>query len=90
MGERHSGSSEGVDVVPLSLALECAGGSIDLLKLDCEGAEYVILMKAPAEILEHIARIVLEYHDPAAIGRPLELAAPLGSVLANRVVNKGR
>jgi FkbM family methyltransferase len=80
MGTRESGtlaSSERVDVVPLSSVLERAGGSIDLLKLDCEGAEYDILMKAPAEVLKHIARIVLEYHDPAAIGRQLELAAHL-------------
>ena len=80
MGTRESGtlaSSERVDVVPLSSVLERAGGSIDLLKLDCEGAEYDILMKAPAEVLKLITRIVLEYHDPAAIGRQLELAAHL-------------
>jgi FkbM family methyltransferase len=36
---------------------------IDLLKLDCEGAEYEILMKAPASILENIERMIMEYHD---------------------------
>jgi len=35
----------------------------DLLKLDCEGAEYSILMKAPPATLERIQRIVMEYHD---------------------------
>jgi hypothetical protein len=36
---------------------------IDLLKLDCEGAEYAILMGASAESLAHVQRIVMEYHD---------------------------
>jgi FkbM family methyltransferase len=36
---------------------------IDLLKLDCEGAEYEILMKTPASILKKIERIIMEYHD---------------------------
>lgn len=36
---------------------------IDLLKLDCEGAEYDILMNSPAAVLEKIDRIVMEYHD---------------------------
>jgi FkbM family methyltransferase len=37
--------------------------SCDLLKLDCEGAEYSILFNTPQPILEHIQRIVMEYHD---------------------------
>jgi len=36
---------------------------IDLLKLDCEGAEYAILMGASAESLARVQRIVMEYHD---------------------------
>lgn len=37
--------------------------SCDLLKLDCEGAEYSILFEAPQFVLEHIRHIVMEYHD---------------------------
>lgn len=37
----------------------------DLMKLDCEGAEYEILFHAPDEILQRIDRIVMEYHDNA-------------------------
>jgi len=37
--------------------------SCDLLKLDCEGAEYAILFAAPQSIIEHISHIVMEYHD---------------------------
>ena len=35
----------------------------DLLKLDCEGAEYAILFNTPPETLGKIQRIVMEYHD---------------------------
>ena len=37
--------------------------TVDLLKLDCEGAEYEILMTAPAETFAKIPRIIMEYHD---------------------------
>lgn len=37
----------------------------DLMKLDCEGAEYEILFKAPDDMLARIDRIVMEYHDNA-------------------------
>jgi FkbM family methyltransferase len=37
--------------------------SCDLLKLDCEGAEYSILFAAPQSTLEHVRYIVMEYHD---------------------------
>lgn len=37
----------------------------NLMKLDCEGAEYEILFKAPDSILQRIDRIVMEYHDNA-------------------------
>ena len=35
---------------------------VDLLKLDCEGAEYEILIEAPSA-LSKIDRIIMEYHD---------------------------
>lgn len=35
----------------------------DLLKLDCEGAEYGLLLSADEELLLRISRIVLEYHE---------------------------
>jgi FkbM family methyltransferase len=37
--------------------------SIDLLKMDCEGAEYPILLSVPLEVLEKIENIVFEYHE---------------------------
>ena len=57
---------KGVTVNSISLvdALARLGlEACDLLKLDCEGAEYPILLGAPRSALERIQRIVMEYHD---------------------------
>jgi FkbM family methyltransferase len=35
----------------------------DLMKIDCEGAEYPILFNTPDEVLGRVERIVMEYHD---------------------------
>jgi FkbM family methyltransferase len=43
------------------------------LKVDCEGAEYEILLQAPASILARIDRVALEYHDAATLHRHNEL-----------------
>jgi FkbM family methyltransferase len=47
---------------------------VDLLKLDCEGAEYEIISQAPAEIWERVDTVRLEYHQ----GRPEYFVALLG------------
>ncbi|MFH1446736.1 MAG: FkbM family methyltransferase, partial [Chloroflexota bacterium] len=36
---------------------------LDLLKLDCEGAEFEILSEKSAKTLKRIERIIMEYHD---------------------------
>jgi FkbM family methyltransferase len=38
-------------------------GQCHVLKLDCEGAEYGILLNAPNVVLDLIEHIVMEYHD---------------------------
>ena len=35
----------------------------DLMKVDCEGAEYPILFNTPDRVLGRVQRIVMEYHD---------------------------
>jgi FkbM family methyltransferase len=65
-----AGSAMAGAVVVRSISLEQAlqkigAGHCDLLKMDCEGAEYAILFNTPAEILNRIQRIVMEYHDNA-------------------------
>lgn len=42
------------------------GGVCDLLKIDCEGAEYEILPAAAPALWPHIRRILMEYHDALA------------------------
>jgi len=39
----------------------------DLIKMDCEGAEYDMLFNTAPEILQRIGRIVMEYHDGVTI-----------------------
>ena len=60
-------SSQETVTVP-SLSLKDAFQSLrlhhcNLLKLDCEGAEYPILFNAPAAVFDSIDNIVMEYHD---------------------------
>ncbi|MBI5394966.1 MAG: FkbM family methyltransferase [Verrucomicrobia bacterium] len=40
--------------------------TVDFLKLDCEGAEYDILLSTPGRTLSRIRKIVGEYHDLSA------------------------
>lgn len=60
-------SSDDSIVVPsLSLGDALSSNSLgkcDLLKLDCEGAEYAILFEASEGLLHNVERIVMEYHD---------------------------
>jgi FkbM family methyltransferase len=46
--------------------------SIDLLKLDCEGGEYPILLSAAPEVLQRIKNIALEFHEIEGSARLLE------------------
>jgi FkbM family methyltransferase len=60
-------ASQSVRIIP-SLSLADAFDRLglercDLIKLDCEGAEYPILFNAPHSLLDRIERIVMEYHD---------------------------
>jgi len=53
-----------VQAIALTTILEKYGiEKVDLIKLDCEGAEYDILMKAPTSALRRMDRIIMEYHD---------------------------
>jgi FkbM family methyltransferase len=54
-------------VVPCTTLMEIMESNhldhIDLLKMDCEGAEYEILYSTPLPYLERIAAIRMEYHN---------------------------
>ena len=38
-------------------------GQVDLLKIDCEGAEFSIIEDSPVDIFDNVSHIFLEYHD---------------------------
>lgn len=50
-----------------------AHGDIDLLKIDCEGAEYDIVSSTPGAVWSRIRSVRIEFHD----GRTRELVEPL-------------
>ncbi|MDF1519522.1 MAG: FkbM family methyltransferase [Brevefilum sp.] len=53
-----------VRALPLSQVFDAHGiEKLNLLKLDCEGAEYEILSGAFPEVFKKIERIIMEYHD---------------------------
>jgi len=61
--EPHEGSQI-VWSADLKTILEIVGGHVDVMKLDCEGAEYDIFLGAESQTLSQIDNIVGEYHGP--------------------------
>jgi FkbM family methyltransferase len=66
-----------VDVPTVTLA-DAVGSGCDLLKLDCEGAEFEALLRADDDTLIRAQRIILEFHriagSPEVIVRRLDAA----------------
>lgn len=59
-----AGAAVAVECVTLAEAFaRCDIERCDFLKLDCEGAEYEILLAAPSALYARVDRIALEYHD---------------------------
>ncbi len=64
----HGSPSEGAPTVSVEVwsfqqLVEHSGWpEIDLVKLDCEGAEYPILLNTPPEVLKRVRRWAIEYH----------------------------
>jgi FkbM family methyltransferase len=73
--ESPAQSSNALQVPAISLAevISRIGGRCNLLKLDCEGAEYAILFSAPDASLQAIDHIVMEYHDGVTAYSHLDL-----------------
>lgn len=73
-----------VDVPTVTLA-DVVGPGCDLLKLDCEGAEFEALASADDDTLRRARRIILEFHriagSPAVIVDRLETAGMKAKVL---------
>ena len=65
--EGGTGKTLPVPTIRLNDLLERAGGQVDLMKMDVEGAEYAVLHAIAPEALGRIRRIVLEYHAVAGL-----------------------
>jgi FkbM family methyltransferase len=62
LGEAGSTTVE-VLCVPLAEAMAAVGAPVELVKLDCEGAEYDIVLGSDPALWAPVRRVVLEYHD---------------------------
>ena len=62
LGEAGSTTVE-VPCVSLAHAMADLGAPAELVKLDCEGAEYDIVLGSDPALWEPVRRVVLEYHD---------------------------
>jgi FkbM family methyltransferase len=63
----YQAASVSVPTIRLDDLLEDAGGRVDFMKMDVEGAEYSVLHAASPEALRQIRRLTLEYHDAAGL-----------------------
>lgn len=66
--ETRPENARGIMVTVEAVSLEAVISSekikkVNLLKMDCEGAEYEILLSTPASTFEKIEQIIMEYHD---------------------------
>jgi FkbM family methyltransferase len=71
------GVSVAVPTIRVDDLIERAGGQIDMMKMDVEGAEYAVLHAVSSKALRRIRRIVLEYHgvtglEAEAVGDDLQ------------------
>lgn len=73
--ESPARSSNALHVPAITLAevISRIGGRCNVLKLDCEGAEYAILFNIHGEALQKIDHIVMEYHDGVTAYSHLDL-----------------
>jgi FkbM family methyltransferase len=77
-----------VEMIPLMEAIDGLE-TVDLLKMDCEGAEFEILTSCGPEIFDRIKRITLEIHDIGHPGKPEELCTHLRTYYKNVSYREG-
>jgi Methyltransferase FkbM domain len=84
------GSGDGDEVAVEVVSLEDVLAplpDVSLMKLDCEGCEYELVLETPAACWARVQRLVLEYH-PVSGREPRSLVERLGS-LGLRLVHAG-
>ena len=84
-----TGSSQGITIIPLQEAINRIGGQVDLLKIDCEGAEWDIFRNP--EPFKNIKSIRMEYHltEGRSIEDVKEVINKLGFTLEHLEENSG-
>jgi FkbM family methyltransferase len=89
LGKVRFGVDKGVTITSLAVAIERMGGSVDLLKLDCEGAEWQIFKDEGP--FEHVRCIRMEYHltDGRTVDDLDRVATGLDYKIAKLVPNTG-
>src|SRR5262249_9141263 len=79
-GGRTSSLGRAPDAIPVNIVafgdVVANAGEVALLKLDCEGSEYDIVLDTPLQAWTRVQRIVLEHH-PHPLNSPHELVARL-------------
>jgi len=82
--------SETVPTVTLAALLQSFGpAAFDYVKMDCEGAEWEILLQTPDEVFSSIRRIELEYHCFPGCPPPSVLADRLRAIGFGSVTMSG-
>jgi len=72
--ENHSFSSVSINTLSLADFLrKYSVNSVDIMKVDCEGAEYKIFLGLPKNTLSQIKNITMEYHDGLAKNSHVDL-----------------
>ncbi len=65
-GVLHLGEAGSVEIevpcVAIADAVAAAGGHVDLVKMDAEGAEYDVVLNSSPDTWQGVRRIVMEYH----------------------------
>lgn len=61
LGEAGATSIE-VPCVAIADVIAAAGGAVDLLKMDAEGAEYDVVLNSDPQVWTAVRRVVMEYH----------------------------
>jgi FkbM family methyltransferase len=81
---RVGGAGPSLEVPAVALA-DAIGDGCDLLKLDCEGAEFELLAATPAETLRRVRRIACEVHGWAGSVAALEEGLSAAGFAVTRV-----
>jgi FkbM family methyltransferase len=64
-GVARSGVGTDVETVSFDDAMAMAGGPVDVVKIDCEGGEYDLVLGSSPETWNAVQRVVIEHHPVA-------------------------